>query len=80
MKNIFDRIDISGINYQVVVTTRFGSTLCSQSGDLVFHTTPILNVRDAADSEQVGMTGQVRMTKQFEQTRKSNQSSLKRRG
>lgn len=71
-KNIFNQIEIQGKSYSVIVATRFGTQLCSASGDMVFHTTPILTLRDA-DSGQAGMT------KQFEQTRKLNQLSSKRR-
>ena len=42
MKNIFERKEIAGIQYNVIVNTKFGSTLSTSSGDNVFHTTPLL--------------------------------------
>lgn len=43
MKDLFNQIELQGKSYSVIVTTKFGSQLCSASGDLVFHTQPLLN-------------------------------------
>lgn len=49
-KNIFNRIEIAGMSMDVIVNTKFGSVLCSNSGDLIFHNQPITN--HAMDSLQ----------------------------
>lgn len=43
MKELFARTELAGIQYNVVVTTRFGSTLSSDSGDNIFHSALLLN-------------------------------------
>jgi len=42
MKEFFKRTEIAGIQYSVIVSTKFGATLSTSSGDNVFHTTPLL--------------------------------------
>ena len=42
MKILFDQIELQGKSYNVIVTTKFGTQLCSASGDMVFHTQPLL--------------------------------------
>ena len=42
MENVFERKEIAGIQYNVIINTKFGSTLCTSSGDNVFHTSPLL--------------------------------------
>lgn len=39
---IFEQISIRDVKYEVIVRTRYGTQLCSASGDLVFHTQPLL--------------------------------------
>ena len=43
MKNIFNQIELQGKSYDVIVATKYGSSLCSASGDMIFHTEPLLN-------------------------------------
>lgn len=45
-KNIFNRVELQGKTYDVIVATKYGSQLCSASGDLVFHTEPLVNTRN----------------------------------
>lgn len=42
-KNIFNQVELQGKTYEVIVRTRYGSSLCSASGDMIFHTEPLLN-------------------------------------
>lgn len=42
MRELFQRIDLGKIEYNVIVATRFGITLCSSSGDNLVHSSPIL--------------------------------------
>lgn len=42
MNDLFERKEIDGISYNIIVSTKFGQTLCTASGDNIFHTTPIL--------------------------------------
>lgn len=43
MKEIFNRIELQGKSYEVIVATKYGTQLCAASGDMIFHTEPLLN-------------------------------------